>query len=546
MLIKSKRKLRHPDAPQRHESHNRPMTRRELIGQGFLTGSATVLGGGLLSLFASPRQAYGALADDLRSLLGPCGITNGAGKVPFICFDLAGGANIAGSNVLVGQQEGQLDFLSTAGYSKLGLPGDQIPGVAEAAPSATATSNGDHTDTSLGLAFHSDSAFLRGMYGSFSQISTANVNGAIIPARSENDTGNNPHNPLYAIQRAGADGSILTLCGSRNSDSGGNSMAPLMMIDPEFRPTKIDRPSDVTGLVDTGQLAALLSPADATAVLESVYRISADKLADGQVQTNVSADAVIKDLVRCGYLKAADVADRFAGVDLDPGNDPNIVGPTGIFSDAEWNGGGADENEFRKTASVMKLVIEGYAGGGCVTMGGYDYHGGARQEGETKDFRAGRCMGACLEYAARMGVPLMMYVFSDGSLSSNGVIDDSAAGRGKGEWVSDNQSTAASFFLVYNPLIQPVLFQGSDGLPPALHQQIGAFSPGGDVQRAGTPGANNVNLLVEMIALNYMALHGEQNLFASRFPTHGLGDPTNLDRLTALEAIVSGTIPPPV
>ncbi len=60
-------------------------------------------------------------------------------------------------------------------------------------------------------------------------------------------------------------------------------------------------------------------------------------------------------------------------------------------------------------------------------------------------------MGACLEYAARLGVPLMMYVYSDGSLSSNGVIDDTPDGRGKGEWSSDNQSTAASFFLVYNP-----------------------------------------------------------------------------------------------
>ena len=42
----------------------------------------------------------------------------------------------------------------------------------------------------------------------------------------------------------------------------------------------------------------------------------------------------------------------------------------------------------------MKMVIDGYAGAGCITMGGYDYHGGMRQEGETKDFRAGRCMGA--------------------------------------------------------------------------------------------------------------------------------------------------------
>jgi hypothetical protein len=92
----------------------------------------------------------------------------------------------------------------------------------------------------------------------------------------------------------------------------------------------------------------------------------------------------------------------------------------------------------------MKLVVNGYAGAGTIEMGGYDYHGGARAEGEVKDERAGRCMGACLEYAARQGVPLMMYVFSDGSLSSNGTIDNSIPGRGKGEWSSDNSSTALS------------------------------------------------------------------------------------------------------
>src|SRR5690606_11404247 len=181
-----------------------------------------------------------------------------------------------------------------------------------------------------------------------------------------------------------------------------------------------------------------------------------------------------KDLVKCGYLKAADVADRFGGVNLDPGADPLIVGSGAIFEPGEYNGGGADGQEFRKTAAVMKLVIEGYAGAGCITMGGYDYHGGMRQEGEVKDFRAGRCMGACLEYAALKGVPLMLYVFSDGSLSSNGVIDNSVNGRGKGEWTSDNQDTAASFILVYKPSGRPPLFQsGSDGLPPARHQQLG-------------------------------------------------------------------------
>ena len=194
------------------------------------------------------------------NLLG-CGVDRAGTKIPFICFDLAGGANLAGSNVLVGKAEAASSTCSsTAGYSKLGLPGDQVPGVAETAASATGTSNGDHTDTSLGLAFHSDSAFLRGMYASFKTAGIgASINGAVIPARSENDTGNNPHNPLYGIQRAGAEGSILTLIGSQNSDSGGNSMAPAMMINAEFRPTKVDRPSDVTGLVGTSDRPKRLS-----------------------------------------------------------------------------------------------------------------------------------------------------------------------------------------------------------------------------------------------------------------------------------------------
>jgi hypothetical protein len=511
-----------------------------------------VLSTGLFSLFANPRAALAQLASDLQvdaNLLG-CGVDRAGTKIPFICFDLAGGANIAGSNVLVGKQTGQLDVLSTGGYSKLGLPGDQIPGVAEAAASATGTSNGDHTDTSLGLAFHSDSAFLRGMYQSFKTAGiAASINGAVIPARSENDTSNNPHNPLYGIQRAGAEGSILTLIGSQNSDSGGNSMAPAMMINAEFRPTKVDRPSDVTGLVGTSDRPKRLSHQDEVAVMEAIYRLSKEKM-NNNVSTGlnfpdpirgpITRDQVVEELVKCGYLDAAYTKEKFGNVVLNPATDPNIVGATGIFTDAEFTASGTDGNEFRKTASVMKMVIDGYAGAGCVTMGGYDYHGGARQEGETKDFRAGRCMGAVLEYAARMEKPVMLYVFSDGSLSSNGVIDNSTAGRGKGEWTSDNQDTAAPFFLVYNPPARGGRAQllTTAGLTAAQHQQLGYFSADGNVVRSGTPGANNVNLLVDMLLLNYMALHGEQGQFAARFPNHGLGDPALLDRFIAFAPIV--------
>ncbi len=528
------------DAPQLHGDHPRPLTRRQFVAQGFMTGGAYTLGGGVLSLFSNPRDALAELSGDLSSqLLDPCRIaTDGAGKIPFICFDLAGGANIAGSNVLVGKEGGQSDFVSTAGYEKMGLPGDMIPGLNDP------DSGEPYANFDLGLGFHLDSAFRRGIMQSLTPGREANINGAVIPARSDNDTSNNPHNPMYGIARAGADGSILTLAGSENTDSGGNSMLPAALYNPELRPTKVDRPSDVVNLVDTGDLVGILSKEDATAVMESIYRLSDSKMA--AVDTQISSDAVIKEMVRCGYLKAADIADRFGGVPIDPALDPEIVAPdgSGIFTTAEFTANDRSAREFQKTAAVMKLVMNGFAGAGCIEMGGYDYHGGRRAEGEVKDFRAGRCMGACLEYAARKNVPLMMYVFSDGSLSSNGAIDNSEEGRGKGEWTSDNSSTAGSFFLVYNPTRRPVLIGGSAD-EQARHQQIGYMDAGGSVQRAATPAANNVNLLVNTVLLNYMALHGEQGNFGTLFQNNGLGSTALQDSLTAFMPIVNGIIANP-
>ena len=541
-----KRRQRKYDDPICHADHPRPRTRREFLAQGFIAGSAAVVGStGLMT-----PSGVVALSPDLATLIDNNLLQNctfsgvgGAGKIPFIAFDLAGGSNQAGSNVLVGQQGGQLDFLTTAGYERQGLPGDMIPPIVN--PN---TQTNDFIDTTLGLAFHSDSAFLRGMMTRISPATAANINGAVIPARSENDTGNNPHNPMYGIASAGANGELLTLVGSENSDSGGNSMAPANMIDLTIRPTKVDRPSDVTGLVDVGDLTSVLSQADAVTVMESIYRISDMKTAAMTPGGDpiIHPEDVVEDLVRCGYLKSAHLAEQFGNpLTLDPANDPEIVGAAGIFSAAEFLANNTDSREFQKTASVMKMVVNGFAGAGTIEMGGYDYHGGARAEGEVKDFRAGQCMGACLEYAAVRNTPLMLYLMSDGSLSSNGVIDNSVEGRGKGEWVSDNQQTAATFFMVYNPNGRPTLIGGSPE-EQAIHQQIGYMRPDGSVETAATPAANNVNLLAETIVLNYMALHDEIGNFGTALPNHGLGNSTLQTSLTAFEPIVSGTISNPI
>jgi hypothetical protein len=532
-----------PDAPLFHRDHARPVTRRDFLAQGFISGTGIALGGSLFSLFANPRSAQAALSGDLTTLAASTNCTLGGlgTNIPFICFDLAGGSNMIGSNVLAGGQNGYMDSpISTAGYSKMGIPGDMVPGVIDPTASAVSGPNNDFIDNRLGLPFHSDSGFLRGILEKISVGTALNMNGAVIPARSDNDTGNNPHNPMYGIAKTGSTGSIVTLIGSRNSESGGNSMSPAGMVDTTIRPTKVDRPSDVTGMVDTGNLTAVLSdPEDVKAVMESVVRLS-DKKVD-MVNTQITADAVIKDLVKCGYLKAADIADRFAGISIDPALDTNIVdlanSGNAIFDKSEFDGDG----EFRKTASVMKMVLDGYAGAGTITMGGYDYHTGNRSVGEARDLRAGRCMGACLEYAAIMDMPLMIYVCSDGSVASNGTLDgadENDPGRGKGVWTGDNSSTAGSFFLVYNPGGQATLLQPApDGI--SLHKQIGWFrTSDGSVDTASSPAANNVNLLVETVILNYLALHGAD--FKSRYTSlfgSNLGNDVSMDGLAAFNPI---------
>lgn len=523
-----------PDEALRHADHRRPRSRREFLAQGFRAGCATVLGTSLYGMLGSRAHAISPnLLDSAHTAYTSCDLGALSGrKIPFICFDLAGGANIAGSNVIVGGPGGQRDALSAQGYARLGLPGDILP-FGNNPLSAT----GDFTDDSLGLLFHTDSAMLRGILEKAAAASGF-VNGAVIPGRSDNDTGNNPHNPTYGIYRAGLRGQILQLIGSENSDSGGNSMAPAMMIDPEIRPTKIDRPSDASGLVDVGDLNLLLDdPQDIVSVMESMKRITDFKLdmVNTGIRNPTDEDKRLKDRLSCEYLRSADTLEKFSEPDaLDPGSDPNIVGDAGIFSAAEFSG----DREFQKAASVMKLVIDGIAGAGTIEMGGYDYHTGDRRTGEERDLRAGRCIGACLEYARRTATPLMIYVFSDGSVASDGTIEV-VNGVGKGVWSGDNSSTAASFFLVFDPAGAPTLMDTAGDT--ARHQQLGWMRADASVDTSSSPAANNVNLNVEMLILNYMALHGEQNLFAEAnfFPGHGLGGSSNRDRFVAFQPLAS-------
>ena len=247
--FKKRRNVLHPDAPLLNLGHGAPISRRDMLGRGLLTGAA--FGSvGMMGLFSNPREAMAALSSDLEGMKTDCGIqAAGAGKIPFICFDLAGGANIAGSNVLVGGQGGQEDFLTSNGYSKLGLPGSMAP-----------STDPGVVNRDFGLAFHSDSPFLIGMQEK-AAAAASNTNGCVIPARSENDTANNPHNPMYGIFNAGADGELLSLIDQLNNDDAVHGILVQLPVPDHIDERKvisaIDPSKDVDGFhpINAGRLA---------------------------------------------------------------------------------------------------------------------------------------------------------------------------------------------------------------------------------------------------------------------------------------------------
>jgi hypothetical protein len=562
--------------PFRHENHPRPVTRRQLLGAGFLSGPAFVLAPAWLGALLKPQSAA-ALDGTINAFENECQIKDSgaggaaAGPLPFIVIDLAGGANLIGSEALVGVGAvpaagqpavgAQTNFLSAAGYSKLGLPGSMIP------------TSSTFIDNSLGLLFHSDSAIARGIKTKASAATLAGVSGVVIPAMSQNDTGNNPLNPMYGIAKAARAiltptttptqyGSLLTLCGTQSSVSGGNSASPAIYVDATLQPTKIAAPADDTGLVSTsgsapnqdtvaalgaqlristggGPQGNITTPAvaafdnPAPAILATTTStavpavppgaLSSASLNSALVPGNATADAALREQVRCAYAKTGFTADRFGSpAALDPTADANLIAASGaVFTPAEI----AADADLKKTASVAKLVLNGFAGAGTITLGGFDYHSGNRVDGETKNAHAGVVIGAILDYARRVGRPVMIQVISDGSLTSTGNVDTATAARGKLGWQGDNQQVAASFILAYSPKGRPVMNT----------QQIGYMNADGTVNAMSSPAANANNLLVQTVILNWMAANGTVANFKTLFPAQGLG--ANIAPYTAFNQI---------
>lgn len=449
-----------------------PKTRREFMAQGFLGMTAFALAPSALSLLSKPAmaQTVGCVSTPLSSL------------TPVIIIDLAGGGNIAGSNVMVGGAGGQMDFL--ASYSTLGLPPDFHPSLA------------GKINTEMGLAFHSDSAMLSGIKTIATNSTRANVEGAIFCSTSGDDTSNNQSNPMYWLAKSGAAGELRALAGTEQSESGGRSMAPPASLNPSIAPVRINSNQDAINLVSLGnRFNEFSTNSGSEGIVETAARLSNKKL---DMISRRSLPEKIKELIGCSFNQTNEQLAKLSVNQVSADNDAQA---TTVFNKITNTG------VRNKSKAIVKLVLDGYIGAGTIVLGGYDYHNNTRASGDVRDFELGQVMGAIMELAALKNTDVVVYVLTDGGVSAgNGVVDNTQGGGGKFVWTGDSGQRSSTFMMVYKRNGRPAL--------RSSNRQIGHFKANGAVETTAKLTSNSVVNTSKAMVANYLALHGLEGTLA--------------------------------
>ena len=493
--------------------HGPARSRREFLAQSFAGVQAAVMFPSLLSLLRTDP----VLAQELASCSGEA-FTPG---LPYLAFDLAGGANIAGSNVLVGfERGGGQESYSTAGqydetdYIRLGLPASMHP------------SRAGMLDHSYQLTFHSQSGMLRGLESVLANDPDikARIDGTIFCVRTFDDTQGNQLNTTYLAQKAGARGQVVQLIGQRISSSGGNSKAPFDSIDPALTPSQVNSNRDATSLLSLGNdlMGSRYFRADQDGGQKRV-KYFMNRLRDiGQARLEALAQqgggftTELQNMLGCSMDQAGLLLQNFTGQALDPSGDPLV---SAAFQ-------GADEG----VGAVAKLVLDSYAGAGTITVGGCDYHDGTNTRGDAKDEEVGRLIGKCIKLAALKEKSLFIHLYTDGGVTgdSGGNLDGT---NGKVIWTSDSGTRSANLILVYKHNHNPAT--DTPIVRPGM-RQIGNYLRAGGADLTANITSNDIGNLTKVVALNYLAAMGREGEFERIF---GRAAPAGAMDLIALTRI---------
>lgn len=407
-------------------SHNKkPLSRRELLGAGLLSFSASMTLPTLAGMML-PQNAYGQSQANCPSA------TAGSGLAPFITLNLAGGAGLA-ANYVPTDAGGQ--FL--ASYNKMGLGDGQVPI--------------DYEFGQVPFAGEGISKLLTEIRNAASPSTLGNTAFVAIPVRSRDDSSDNPFDASGMVAKAGLIGTDLPNLGVRASDTGIRQY--YSKVKPPT-PLVVGNYNDIASALALGVKGPLsnLDDKQKVSVLKLVEKLS-------QTQTNkVNSQAggrMLATLVQCALGKNITLAQQ-PSPSLDAREDASLSAIWGI------NSGTGANNRNVIFGSMVHAGLKGVAGTVNLEMGGFDYHNGSRTTGDQRDGEAGQAIGRILESASALNQKVFIYVTSDGSVSST-VSDERNS-----PWRSDRGSAGMAYIIAYDPA----------GRPQTSGHQIGQFTSG--------------------------------------------------------------------
>lgn len=441
-MEKEKKKLIIP------EGHARPRTRRDFLKYGLIPVAGQILMPTLLTSLLTSKRAF-------------AGDKAGSGYIPFLVFDMAGGAALPG-NFLVGQAGGPEDLCSD--YSKLGWD----------------PRGSDALDKSFGLPMAKNaSQLLAGMRQGASAEALANLRMGSFCHFSQDDTSSNQISALTLVAHAGLRGRFIPQgVGARNSISGGNSDAALK--EAQYKPLFVQSTRDIQEAISHGPAFESFDDDHILSLSRLIVEMSAEQI------RNIPNNEKLIESAGNGYGRMQTYGKTIAG--LDPTQDQNATQVYGL------NRGGNPQDENQIFGSIAHNVLRGNTGPGAITIGDFDYHNKGQKFADGKDLEMGVQIGRAVELAHRTKTPLFFQILTDGGVSAK---------SGSRDWEEDSNVRSMTVIGFYHPT-RP---------PEQRRLQVGEYTAKGVVNQDNPligGGADQAPLKVaDAVLANYLAACGK-------------------------------------
>lgn len=446
--------------------HKKPVTRREFLAHGLIPFAAATFMPNWMKLL-SPESA-------IAQTVCP---SAGGSMIPFVHFNLAGGAGLMANYVPMDMAGSTL-----ASYNLMGLGTPDVPIAREFGNAPFA---GMNNGTLI-------SKILEGIRATASTQAIANTAFVAVCVRSRDDSAENEFGMAGMVHAAGALGSKLPNLGTRNSFSGlGHRSAVLSPPSPLVVKNYNDIANSLAYTAAIGSLNQTQKEKLAKLVSD-LNSSQARKLA------STTTGAEIQKVIECAGIKNQELV-KEGSATIDPLSNAGVAGVWGLTASTAKN------SESYVYGSMVYNTILGQAGSTSMDKGGYDYHGGTRAATDEKDREAGVVIGRILETAKVLNKPVFLVVTSDGAVTS------ARSDARDSQFTSDRGSAGLMYILMYNPA----------GRPATSGYQIGHFTDGQAADDKFITG-NNPALAAQAVFANYLKLNNRMDLFSRVITRNGL------------------------